>query len=1025
MRCCTLAGSVVLVLVLAAPAAAGAQDSLPPWEGGMTSSLGQPLRYGWYAGATLGADWRRPPGADFSILGALGAVHALTNPVTGFLAAALEGYAGVRASEPAIGLRALLQVPILGVSAGVDYSVRDDRASPMVALALPVRRGGIVGRGTLLRAEWLPAADAVRVSVLVPLLQTTPGHTRPLHAEEVTLPTRPAPPLRLPDAPPELWDALANVRASAERLQDLVVPALDVPGADAERALAPLIARLRARPSLPGVDSGPGLGVDRVVRAFHAELARAFAIAASGERLALGQRTPAGDTLEARARGVLLEHVLFPFDRLLGQRKPAGTLHAFGAYARGNFARLLVTERLAPDARSEAVLFVFQELLAAVESVERMARGDWDDSRELWLPLQLGLLPEEHDTQAELDALVERAVGQRFTDGNRVWYVINDRQQDEVERSIRDARDYHVLWIHDFRGLTEEGKPDRRSLRYVVRAYLEALTARVRAYDDDPRHRLPIYLIFLDQHYYEVNAGRVWLDLLEHPLRPMSPLPPGSDSIVQAVDSAQRALRDAVAHSRLLEAERLQYGETWLDNLVRVQINVTNPADPSFRARGIIPLLGIPDNLIRDHRKIVFYDLSAEDPYRGLALYTGIGIGEHYAGPTWEDRAIVVQGPALWSLREQAQRLLLSQGLRPDQVPFPLRARPKGPDYDRLVAAEVARQQAWGVGGQRAMELHNLTGYEDKAIDVAKATLYTLMPPGSVLKIPDSLWNSTLYAALLAGSAFRGCRVLVMAPSLRSAPSAGWPQMALAHDLLARLIVLQRALAPELDAGGGFLKTGIYNPGTGVQDVVGRFVAAYRNARSTPFLIRLLPLDPSVDSLIVDLTRQRDLLLAAGPGQGQPSPDSVVPKLHLKANFFATREGWDSLAMRPQVLRAVEAYIGQLLRGDADARGAAQALSEASQRLVDGFLEGRPPAVRERAAYYLIVGSANQDYRSMFLDGEASVLLSGRAAVVGLVDFALLASLSVWVDDLRALDALLPPPSGFQRVVARWLRPLL
>ena len=999
---------------------AAAQDSLPPWEGGMTVSLGQPERYHWYAGATLGADWRGPGGARTSIQAALGIAHAFTSPVTGFLAGALEGYVGVRASDPDGGARALLQVPLLGFSAGVDYSLPDDHATAVLALALPIRRGGIVGRGTLLRADWLPGAGAAHLSVVVPLFRPAAGRTRPRHSEEVTLPTRPSPQSHEPAAPPALWEALTNVRLAAERLQDLIVPPLDAGGTDAGRSVARAVARLRARPALPGVGESVGFEVEAVVRSFHAELARAFAIAATGEPLAAGAHSPVGDTLEARARRVLLDHVLFPFDRLLGQRKPRGTLHAFGAYARGNFARVLVTERLAPEARSADILFVFQQLLAELETVERMARADWDDSRELWLPLQLGLLPEEHDTQAELDALVEEAVGQRFTDGNRVWYVINDRQQDEVERSIREARDYHVLWIHDFRGLTDEGKPDRRSLRYVVRAYLEALTERVRGYDDDPRHHLPIYLIFLDQHYYEVNAGRVWLDVLEHPLRAMKPLPPGSDSLEAAVDSAQRALQDAVTRSRLLQAERRQYGETWLENVVRVQVNITNPADPSFRARGILPLLGFPDDLIRDHRKIVFYDLSADDPYRGLAIYTGIGIGEHYAGPTWEDRAIVVQGPALWTLREQARRLILSQGLRPDQVPFPLRERPKGPDYDRLVAEEIDRQRAAGGGGQRAMELHNLTGYEDKAIDVAKATLYTLMPPGAVMKIPDSLWNSPLYAALLAGSALRGCRVLVIAPALRSAPSAGWPQMALAHDLLERLVLLQHELRPALDAAGGMLRIGLYDPGMGTQDVIGRFVAAYANARRTPFLIRLLPIDSMVDSLILDLARKRDTL---GAGQAAAA-DSVVPKLHLKANLFVTREGWDSLAMRPELLATVQAYIGQLLRPDTDARAAAQALSDASRRLVDGFLAARP-AARERAAYYLIVGSANQDYRSMYLDGEASVLLAGRAAVVALVDFALLASLSRWVEDVAALDALLPPPTGFQRLVARWLRPLL
>jgi phosphatidylserine/phosphatidylglycerophosphate/cardiolipin synthase-like enzyme len=947
-------------------------------------------------------------------------MEPLANPVTGFLGGAVEAYAGVRVSEPTAGARALLEVPVLGLAAGADYSADRRQVSPLLAWALPLRRGGIVGRGSLLRVEWLTASDAVGVSILVPLHQPWAGRTRPRSAV-VSLPSRPAPAPNHPeDAPAALDQALGNVRAAALRIEELVIPALDESGADPRRALAPLVDRLRTPPALPGVDSGPDLQVEQVVRAFHAELARAFAVAASGRELLPGEATPTGDSLEACARGVLLEHVLLPFDRLLGQRKSGRVVARLGAYASGNFARAVLTEGLAPEERRDAVLYVFRELLGAVQAVERRARQRWDDSRELWLPLQLALLPEEHDTQAELDALVARAVGHAFTAGNRVSYVINEHLQSQVQQSIRDARDYHVLWIHDFRGVSETGEPDRMSLRYVVDAYLEALIAAVRAYDGDPRHRLPVFMIFLDEHYYEVNNGRLWLSVLEHPLYRPLVLPAGFDSLEAAVDSAQDVLRGAVAASRLLQAERRQYGEAWLENLVSVHVSVTYPADPSFRARGVVPLLGIPDDVIRDHRKIVFYDVSEEDPYRGSALYTGIGVGEHYSGPRWEDRAIIVQGPAVLSLKEQARQLLLSQGMRPEQVPFPLRPRARAADYDRKVSDEIDRQRAGGVLGQRAMELHNLTGYDDKPIDVARAVLYTLMPRGSVVKAPDSLWGCTLYAALLAGSAFRGVRVLIIAPSLAAAPSAGKPQMGLAYDLLARLIVLQQALGPELEAGGGMLKTGIYNPGIGVQDVMGRFMAAYRNARRTPFLRRLLPLDSSVDSMLVHLP---DLLAAAGvprgAAPGRAAPDTVMPKLHLKANFFASRDGWDSLVARPEVGRAVEMYIHQLV-DSADPRAASERLSLASQQLVEGYLAGRSALERQRAVYYLLVGSANEDNRSAFLDGEASVLLSGRAAVVGLVDFALLVSLSVWVDDLDLLDDLLPPPSFPFRLVARW-----
>jgi hypothetical protein len=1015
---------IAVSLAFVVPLPGVAQDTLPPWQGGLTASLGQPPRRHWYAGGTLAAD-RPHRTMELSQLGTVGLREPFTNPVVGLLAGALELYAGARVSEPTAGGRALLEVPLLGLAGGVDYAMGQRRVSPLVAWALPLRRGGIAGKGSLLRLEWRTAADAIGVSVLVPLYQPWAGRTRPRDAE-VLLPARTAPVLQPPaEEPASLAEALANVRAAALRIEELVVPSLNEPGDDAERALAPLIERLRSPVPLPGVTAGPDFEVEQVVRAFHAELARALGIAATGRPLAPFEPTPVGDSLEALARGVLLDHVLFPFDRLLGQRKSGDAVAGLGAYASGNFTRACLAAGLVPDDRRDAVLYVFQELLRAVGAVEGQARERWGGSRELWLPLQLGLLPEEHDTQAELDALVERAVGREFTDGNIVSYVINVQLQAEVQQSIRDARDYHVLWIHDFRGFTETGAPDRMALSYVVQAYLGALTTAVRAYDDDPRHRLPIFMIFIDQHYYEVTGGRLWLSVLEHPLYKGLVLPAGFDSLEAAVDSAQRSLRAAVAASHLLQAERGQYGEAWLENLVSVHVSVTNPADPSFRARGILPLLGIPDNIIRDHRKIVFYDVSEEDPYRGMALYTGIGVGELYAGPRWEDRAILVRGPALLSLKEQARQLLLSQGMRPEQIPYPLRPREKAVDYDRRVEAEIAQQRREGILGQRAVELHNLTGYADKPIDAARAILYSLMPPGSVVKVPDSLWGCKLYAALLAGSAFRGVRVLIIAPSLAASSSRGFPQMALTHDLFARLIALQRAFGPELEASGGMLKTGLYNPGVGVEDVVGRFRVAYRNARRTPFLRRLLDLDASVDTLIVHLP---DSLAAAGLGGAAappaPASDTVMPQLHLKANFFASREGWDSLVTRPEAAEAIYTYVLALLSGG-DARAASERLSLASQHLVEEFLAGRSDEQRRRAVYYLMVGSANQDYRSMFLDGEATVLLSGRAAVVGLVDFALLACLTVWVDDLQLLDDLLPPPSVLQLRLAHWVALIL
>jgi hypothetical protein len=1010
----------------AAPATGSAQDSLPPWEGGITASLGQPPRTRWYAGGSFGLDWQgSATGADPIAYGLFGASRNLTNPVVGLAAAAIEGYFGLREGQLDGGIRALLVNTPFRLTLGADFNVLDRRVYPLLGFMMPVRRGGVFGGGSILRAEWSPGdGSAFRVSALIPLFWPAAGRTRPRH-DEVSVRPRSTGMVPRPTSGPPLDESFARISVLATRIQRLVVPYIDATGADPVKALAPVVAQLRTLAD--SAPEGTGLGVEAAVRAYHAEVARAFSMAASGRPLAPGEATPAGEALAARARNDLLIRVLFPYDRLLGQRKTSETLRGLSAHARGNFARDLVSEF--PDLTAErqaAALYVFGQLMATMDQMRAAAEEQWHDSRLVWLPLQFGLLPEQHDTQAKIDRILEQGVGQRFTDGNRVLYLINLQFHAEVTRSIFAARSYHVLWIHDFRGRNDEGQPDLNSLHYVVDAYLSALTRRVREYDSV--RTLPVYMIFLDEHYYQVNHGRLWLDFLEDPLGSIPKMPDGAEASWARIREAQTELRAAVDSSRLLQAEVRQYGRQWLANLLKVQVNITNPADPSFWGPGILPLIGFPDNATRDHRKIVFYDITEEDPYRGEALYTGMGIGEHYTGPGWEDRAILAQGPAVLTLKEQARRLLRSQGIPEDQIPFPLRPRPRPSNYDVLVDAEIAQQQAAGARDRRAMELHNLTGYQDKPINVARAILYSLMPPGSVIKVPDSLWGNALYAALLTGSAFRGARVLFVAPSLRSAPSPGWPAMGLAHDLFARLIVLQQAFGPELQEAGGLLKTGIYNPSMSVEDVFGRLIAAYRNGLGTPVMRRLYPLDASVDSALV-----RMVAMAPRPAPGDVSGlgtvDSVRPKLHLKANFFASREGWDKLISSPELAPVYESYMARLLQPDSAGttagRDAARALSATSQRLYESFHAQLNQEERERVIYYLLVGSANEDYRSMFMDGEASVLLSGWFGVVSLLDFTLLLNLSVWVDDLELLDTLLPPPSGVQRRLARQLRPML
>src|SRR5205085_4114524 len=107
----------------------------------------------------------------------------------------------------------------------------------------------------------------------------------------------------------------------------------------------------------------------------------------------------------------------------------------------------------------------------------------------------------------------------------------------------------------------------------------------------------------------------------------------------------------------------------WLRRVVKVNVNIVAPADFSFRSSHLIPGWPmIPDNLARDHRKLVIYDVSEADPFRGAMILMGVGVGEGYACPTWEDRGYRMRGPAALEARSAVVRALESNGFREKDI---------------------------------------------------------------------------------------------------------------------------------------------------------------------------------------------------------------------------------------------------------------------------------------------------------------------------------------------------------------------
>ena len=205
---------------------------------------------------------------------------------------------------------------------------------------------------------------------------------------------------------------------------------------------------------------------------------------------------------------------------------------------------------------------------------------------------------------------------------------------------------------------------------------------------------------------------------------------------------------------------------------------------------------------MRDHRKLVIYDVDEANPNRGAVFVMGIGIGDVYSSVTWEDRGFRVRGPATLDARDGLRQALRLNGFSESDIPAPLRS----------VASKKAQEEKANlgefVGG--ALLVHNEVGFGNKRSSIARAMLYNLAQPGAVIIVPDQLWLSETWAGMLAGAAARGARVQIIAPALANAPIPDAPAMARAHDVLIRMLVLRDSLTPAIRESGGELHIGLF-----------------------------------------------------------------------------------------------------------------------------------------------------------------------------------------------------------------------
>lgn len=987
----------------AAQTVGSAVNDVPP----IVKSMGQPPLVKPYVAGTV--TWSRDGQSRMGGVGIAGLYKDLVLPVSGAFGLAVEGYAGGSGGSFARGARLLATSRLLFLNVGVDWSAPDRHHNLIVAWTPYFHRGGLFGSGGNFRIEWIPGrANSLAFGYQVPL-EPHMGRTRPSRTSAMLPgpPERPAPAARLPA---ELEPVLSELRRATEWSFLNTNAFNDEGGATDARAMAKFrseVDRIRSLFQQTDAEHPRGRTHALEMRHYHESLDRAFS-------LALG--AAGGAAAADRARDVLLEEVLLPYDRLIGQFKKPDTLRGLNVRARGRFARALATMDGIDAGRGEAALAVFEWLTAVIEDGRRRLSAHWEgDERDVWLPLDLALRQDEHDSQAELDALVERALGRSLTPGNLIYPTNASRFQIELLRSLRAAEDYHVLWIHDFAGRVN-GRPDPVAHEVAVEGYLRALTEHVRAYDRTGR--LPVYLIFHTQYFYELSHSRLFLSLLEDPLHHRLELGPGFEEMEGRVRAAQEELRQAVAGSERLQAAARRLGEHWLRRTVRVHVSVTFPADLSFRVKQIVEAVRFaPDSLMLDHRKLFFYDVTEEDPRRGVALFSGTGVGSEYAGPTWDDRGLLVSGPSLIELKNAARRLLLSQGFREDDIPVPLRRQPHPPGYDALVRELVASGH-----GARGINLHNEVGFGAKEATLAQAVLYTMAPPDTIIISPDSIWTSPLWAGELVGAALRGCHVYVVAPSFDNAPAAGSAVMARMREIFARLLEARKSLADPIEASGGHLRVGLYTRSAPSGDTVAKIREAAAGLRRYAFLAEEFP----VPSGTVELLEEEAASLEASGYKPRFLADRTRegrPKMHRKTQFFAGRRGLRALTDEPWTREALRRQVTARAEATADP----EALQSPLGRGIDLFdrIDARPPEASRDALYYFTAGSKNQDPRGAALDGETSYVVAGSWSLVAYSDFLFLMGATTWLEDEGQLAELIPWGKEKSRKLGRFVRKLL
>ena len=963
-------------------------------------SMGQPARYRIGAGFLVGyqEETEDPTGRIFLNITPEGYL-----PNIGIDLFSLEGSVGFVGGDFESALAYYMRIPYLRL--GVEYNFLGEDFEFVMSIQYALRRGGIFGGGEELRLDY----HTGRKETLGGFVVNQPGRryrpTRPIY-KWAFLPKG-----EMPDPVPSVQETGLpdNIEAAVQDIEHGIMWL--------DRYLTPrFIADDIAQKATVYRDHLrlDGHTFDEEDARYHEAMDRAFTLSAGGDP-AIGRQ------LALAAEATIFKYIVAPYNSYFGMNKKPDEPTGFIVEAIGEFdgildnhSRFKMMDAAEAAYQKDLCREVFRRTTKAIKEAAKSARKRWKTSfavwlqrgRFVWLPLNYGLRPEDYDTQAEYDAVLEELAGHKFSQANQIEYLINERFHPELKRMLLETEKYQVLIIHDFRHRTDAGDTDVFGWDMVTEGYMRAMINAVKALDRGEREVLPQFIMYIDQNFYQTNGSRPIITYLEN-IYTKATMDLKNEEIAQKVADTHRELMETIQNSESLRG----VDEKRLAKAFKVHVSVTNPWDPAFAL----------DISMRDHRKIAFRDVTELDPGKGEGILTGTGVGQHYQPPKWEDRAMIVRGPALVELKTTARNLQIGQGFDPEEVPEHLKPIPYPNDYDLL--CEKLIDKRWNAPVQIVM---NETGYGRKLATAQRAAIYNLAVSGSVLIAIDSLWLSDFWAEMFICAALRGANVYPVAPTPENAPASANSVLFIMRENFELMIEARKFFAEDLAKSGGAIHVGLYAHQYGVDDMVARGAALMSGKEKYPFVLEDLPFGDDVFDLVRErLESLKDDGVTAAPG------GAVKPYVHMKTQFYGTEAGM-LILRRPEWVTILRNYMDireKQVRGEETIglTGAGLVTTEDVTRMIEEFEAGLAAAGSGDAGdplYAFTIGSMNMDRRGMVSDGEVLAIAGGYSALLGVLDMMFILVTSDWPQDASHFDEIFPDAGvkGTMAKITRYLQ---